>query len=59
MFKIQFKFQKYYDCKMYCEIINTNDTNDSIVTLWNIEENKYIDIYTLGKPTKVYTKYFL
>ncbi len=42
---------------MYCEIINTNDTNNSIVTLWNIEENKYIDIHTLGKPTKVYTKY--
>jgi hypothetical protein len=53
MFKIQFRVQNYTEKPVCCEII---DTNNSSITLWNIEENKFV----LGANTifpKVYSKY--
>ncbi len=54
MFKIQFRVQK----KIY-EIIYTDNIYDVTVTLWNIKENKYINMthYYSQNYSQNYTKY--
>jgi hypothetical protein len=50
MFKIQFRVDKYYSRLMCCKIIFP-------LTLWNIEENKYININITQIYSENYTKY--
>jgi hypothetical protein len=53
MFKIQFRVQKSCDMPVCCEILDT-------LTLWNIEENKYMigeNVYKHSIFSGLYTKY--